>query len=310
MKKDRTGEIGYGLYWVGEAGIPVFVLDGDRPALFDAGFACMGNIYADEIEKVLVGRSPAYLFLTHVHFDHCGAVSVLKKRFPSLEIIGSERARKIIGRPNALDLIRQLNLAAAEMIEERVDLSRPSGEFEPFEIHRTVGEGDVIDISSDLTVQVLETPGHTRDCLSYYIPGLRALISSEAAGIADQTGYIFSEGLVDYGQYVRSLERLARLDVDMLCPGHNFVYTGVDAGNYLRDSLAQSIRFREIVERMLSEENENAERVKARLKRLEYDGKPAPKQPEPAYLLNLDARVNAVRRLRSESAELLSTASA
>jgi hypothetical protein len=34
----------------------------------------------------------------------------------------------------------------------------------------------------------------------------------------------------------------------------------------------------------------------ARVKRIEYDNKPDPKQPEPAYLLNLAAKINAVAK--------------
>jgi hypothetical protein len=41
-------------------------------------------------------------------------------------------------------------------------------------------------------------------------------------------------------------------------------------------------------------------RIKQRIRAYEYDANPAPKQPEPAYLINLEARIKAV--LKADSA--------
>ncbi|MDY6830485.1 MAG: hypothetical protein SWC96_01345, partial [Thermodesulfobacteriota bacterium] len=63
----RSGVIVPGLHVVGPAGVPVFLLDGDRPALVDAGFACLADIYVNDIQKILNGRQPAYALITHSH---------------------------------------------------------------------------------------------------------------------------------------------------------------------------------------------------------------------------------------------------
>ncbi len=56
--------------------MPVYLLDGEKPAIFDAGLAFLGKIYADGIRQVLGRPESRYCFLTHSHFDHCGAVAV------------------------------------------------------------------------------------------------------------------------------------------------------------------------------------------------------------------------------------------
>ena len=44
-----TGKIIDDLYMVGTPAMPVYLLDGEKPAIFDAGLAFLGKIYAEEI---------------------------------------------------------------------------------------------------------------------------------------------------------------------------------------------------------------------------------------------------------------------
>ena len=293
---NKTGQIIEDFYSIGHPAIPVFLLDGVRPLIFDAGFAFLGEIYAREIKKILGDRQPEYLFLTHAHFDHCGSVSILKKYFPLMKVITSKKAKDILERPNAIKLIKALNQASEEIAGDiEIDFAS-SGEFEPFEIDKTVKDDDILKISNGLDIRVIETPGHTSDCLSYYIQGKKILISSEAAGQPDRTGYIVSDCLLDYDQYFSSMKRLSLLDIEILCPGHLFIYTGDDAKKYLRESMLECERFRKLVELCLDEEDGDLDRVKIRIKKIEYDNNDGPKQPEPAYLLNLEARIKAVAK--------------
>lgn len=77
----NTGKILEGLYMVGTPAMPVYLLDGEKPAVFDAGLAFLGRIYTDGIKEIIGGRDFYYFFLSHSHFDHCGAIAVLKKSF-------------------------------------------------------------------------------------------------------------------------------------------------------------------------------------------------------------------------------------
>ena len=75
MHIQQTGKITDDFYVVGNAHVPVYLLDGPKPVLFDAGFTALSNSYEQDIKKILKKRAPAYLFLTHSHFDHIGAAS-------------------------------------------------------------------------------------------------------------------------------------------------------------------------------------------------------------------------------------------
>ena len=163
----------------------------------------------------------------------------------------------------------------------------------------TVQENDVLNIADNISVKIIETPGHTRDCLSYYIPEKKILIASEAFGIQDSTGYIYSDFLVDYDMYYNSIQKMIPLETRVVCTGHNLAFTDKDAADYKQNSLSACKRFFKLVKMFLVEEKEDVEKVKNRIKKIEYDGKQGFKQPEPAYLLNLEARINVVKKWMS-----------
>lgn len=297
----ETGRIAKGFHLIGDPGVPVFLLKGDRPVLFDAGFACMGPLYVEELGKALNGQAPAMCMLTHSHFDHCGAAGYFQKTYPGLEICGAQKAKDVLMRPGAIEVIKQLSESAADMMEEMYGRSAPECPFEAFGVDRVLSEGDEIKVSQDVTVRVIETPGHTRDCLSYYIPELKALIISEAAGIPNRDWYIICDCLVDYDMYFESLKKLADYDVEIIALGHGAVLTGEHAAGYIPLVMKQCETFRKWVWDLLQEHDFDDKKVMTQVKKKEYDDQPFPKQPEPAYLLNLEARIRAVKNKMTAS---------
>ena len=299
MIYSQTGKICDDFFVVGHPAVPVYLLDGPQPVIFDAGFTLLGELYTTEIEKILGSRAPAFCFLTHVHFDHCGAVAAFKRRYPRMEVVASHKAREILKRPSAVERIRYLNLAA-EVLVKQIGVNGTSGaHFESFDIDRYVQEGDRIEIAAGCCVEVIASPGHTWDCLSYRIVDKNILLSSEAAGQPDQTGYIVTDCLADYDCYLRSLQQLKALTPDVLCPGHIFVFSAEDASAYLERAEAACIDFFNLVSACAREKKEDVERIKQRIRAHEYDANPGLKQPEPAYLINLEARIRAVLKAGS-----------
>lgn len=288
----KIGKITRDLYMLADNAMPVYLLDGDKPALFDAGLAFLGDIYVQAIKEVLGSRTPAYCFLTHSHFDHCGSVSVLKSHFPGLKVVASEKTSLVVKRPNAIKLIRSLTQSAWDLADNVGGNIR----FEPFDVDVVLHDTESIEISDELTVRALDTPGHTRDCLSYYIPQKEILMCSEAAGVPDQTGEIISDFLVDYDRYVESMRRLNRLDIEVLCLGHRFAFTGNDAKEYISKAISSCEKFLKRAEACFIAEDSDLQNVIKRVKKFEYDDKPDPKQLEAAYTLNLESRIKVIQK--------------
>ena len=295
MVVEKIGKIADGVYILGHRVAPIYLVDGVYPALFDGGMAFLAPHYHRQIRKILGDRQPAYCFLTHSHWDHCGAVAYLKQQFPRMKVVGSQKAADVMKRPNAVALITELNRSSAPLAAKwGIEASDTS--FASFTVDIVAREGNRFEIAPDLTLHTMETPGHTWDFLSYYMPERKLLMASEALGTRDETGGIIVDCLVDYDACIHSIERLNALDVDILFLGHVSSVTGPDACQHIKDSMRQLKGFKIMVEQLMIDAGGDLDAVKRKVKALEWDHIPGMRQPEPAYLLNLDARIDVVLR--------------
>lgn len=279
------------LYRLGHTAAPVFLWDGPEPVLFEAGFTCLTPLYLEHAKQVLGSRAPAWLLISHVHFDHCGAAGWFQEAWPGLKIAAAPKAESILQRPNAIKLITQLNRTTAQVLAKRRREGVSQEPFKPFTLERTLDDGDALELAGGRRVEVLATPGHTWDHLSFYLPGPKTLLASEATGIEATGGYIVTEFLVSYRAYVQSIRRLAGLEVELLCHGHNNIYKGAAARTYFDNSLAAAELFKDWVLRLIQQEQGDLDQVVELVRIGDYDHRPEPKQPLPAYMLNLEARV-------------------
>jgi 2-aminobenzoylacetyl-CoA thioesterase len=290
-----TGQVREFFHILGLSSFPGYLLGGRRPVLFEGSIACAGKIYEQAVRSVLGTGKPEILFITHAHWDHCGAASYLKGAFPSMRIAASQKTAEILKRQHARELIDRLNKDANSIVGTfpEVDSSQLLEEgFRPFEVDMELKDGEVIELDEGLSVEALATPGHTRDLMSYYIPQKKLLVASEAAGSLDSVGNIITQFLADYDAYLLSLQRLSDLPVEVLCQGHRIVFVGRDEVRaFFARSVSATIHFKERVYELLETEAGSIERVVGKIKAEQYDINDGTKQPEIPYLLNLRAQV-------------------
>lgn len=299
-----TGEIGKGFYVIGSASVPVYLLDGPVPVLFDAGLSAGAFIYETGIRQILGDREPQYLFLTHSHFDHVGSGSYFKDVWPNLKIGGSTRCSEILQKAKAIELLRDLNAEGIRVLNNSGLGPINEKRFESFKLDIMVQPDQTIELSPGVSVVVLNTPGHTWDFMSYWIPEKQILIASESVATYESKGYLQPEFLVDYDSYIDSLKVFKKLGVKILCPGHHALFTDEDAVAHIENSIQAAREYLIVAEKFLVQENGDIEKVVERIKKEEWDPRPWPKQPESAYLLNTWNRVKTIRNRMNRKTEI------
>ncbi|MDH4265542.1 MAG: MBL fold metallo-hydrolase [Deltaproteobacteria bacterium] len=292
MIKESAGKISDELYALGSPALPAYLLVGKTPVLFDAGMTFMGPLYLRELKEHLGDANRlAYCFLTHSHYDHCGAAPFLKANIPGLKIAASSLAGEIFRRPNAVQLIQSLSQSMEEA--NRAQIGDADVTFRGLELDRTLEEGDEIVLEDGNQIQVIATPGHTRDAVSYYLPRLKALVGGEAVGSFDRNFDVHPVFLSSHGDYLSSLEKLSKLEINLLMLGH-FYYLTEGAQTMIAKAIEATKTFGRRIEEELNSLGGDQEAVVKKIFKKDYVEERLIKQEERPFLINLKAQVKAV----------------
>ena len=154
----------------------------------------------DEPERIAAmiassGCTPTMLLLTHGHFDHCTGVAGLLETWPELPVY--------IHRADAVDG------AGGELWFPRL------GEKNQWYYQ----EGDKLTVGG-LTLDVMETPGHSEGSVSLLVEGQSVIFSGDTLFRGNCGRCDFPGG--DYRAMLKSLARLGRLEGQYtVYPGHD-----------------------------------------------------------------------------------------
>ncbi|PKN10491.1 MAG: hypothetical protein CVU72_01010, partial [Deltaproteobacteria bacterium HGW-Deltaproteobacteria-7] len=280
---------------------PAYIVRGEKKNLMiDAGVNLLGPRYLTSIRDILGNPEQLhYLFLTHSHYDHVGAAHYLKRHIPGLAIGAHERLAGLLQKSSVLDVMNQLSGNHVELL--KYNTSAEDLTLRPFEIDIRLKQGEEFDLGG-LTCRVYETPGHTRDSLSFYFPEIKTLFPSEACGVlqGETGGSIQVEFLSSYSDYIESLKLMIALEPEIICLGHAWMLTHEDAKEFLKRALAETYRYRELIESYLIEAGGNIEKAIENMGHVEYDIKGGIYQERVSYMTNLAAQVKHIAGLMKQ----------
>lgn len=287
---------------VAKGHVPAFIYRGKVPVIFDPGISAFGPLYYRKLRSLVSDNdAPLLMLLTHSHFDHCGAASYLQKKYPRAKLGASVRAAEVLQKTSAVDLIRRFN---AEYEHQMADeLQGEDTTFAAIAVDLPLQEGDAVEVGDGRAFRVIETPGHTRDCVSYFDPDSGVLVAGEAAGVPEGE-FIHSVFLSNYEQYIHSIEKLRALNAEALCIAHAGIITGRNGiSAYLQASRAAAEGYRTKIEHLLEKFNGDQERLVDVIVAEEYDSRPHHIVNRNPFITNLRAKVNAIQKLRGNKEE-------
>ncbi len=233
--QEPPAELGGGVWMLGTKAYPLYLIRAQgEAAIVEGGISALGPVLQTQLAELGVGPADVrQAIITHAHPDHVMAIPCLRAMFPELSVAASAAAATTLGVEKAVAFFRQVDSALTDVLRKAGAIG-PDAVLAPVEenriaIDRTLREGDCVTVG-DRTWSVLETPGHSDCSISLHEPASGVLI------ISDATGYLLPAGdawwpnyFTGYGIYVRSIERLAALDAEIVCLSHNGAVCGREA---------------------------------------------------------------------------------
>jgi glyoxylase-like metal-dependent hydrolase (beta-lactamase superfamily II) len=199
-----------------------YLIKGDgKDLIIDTGFNCNPCFQAmqNSLHELRVDLSKTDFFITHRHVDHIGLVSRLATE-SSIIYYNRPDAESKRGWDGLLSCavangFPENQLASA--LQNNPGFKYGSDNTPDFKL---LEDGDKIDIG-DYHFICVQTPGHTRGHMCLYDASKKLLLSGDHI-LNNITPNImcFSEEENPLNDYLTSLERVYKLDVNLILPGH------------------------------------------------------------------------------------------
>jgi glyoxylase-like metal-dependent hydrolase (beta-lactamase superfamily II) len=287
VKTRKIDEIAANVFVINDPMFPIYVIRGQKKLMVDASILAKGAEIEGCLAEILSNDKIDTLLLTHSHYDHTGASAYLQTRH-HFNILASQRTKEILQNPKAIEFIDKLNQEFKHLLnqEDGLRVAMP----ENISVAR---EGDQIPVGKNCRLQVYETPGHTRCSISFLLLPENILFPGDAAGVTEKNGLVKPLFLSSFSQYIGSLEKISRLNAEILALPHNRIIRGQqNVKAFFERSQQEAVKLKETISRELQASSDFAA-IGEKLLDLEYP-LPTIAGPREALLINLTAMVKAI----------------
>lgn len=237
MRIKKAGRIDEGLWLLGTEESCVYLLEGSRSSvLISAGLSyILPDFFRQIADWGISEKKIDHIIILHTHFDHLGVIPFLKRKWPHLKVYASSRGWEVLSNPKAIALINEYTIKVCRRVQGNANVLSSLDWQWRNDVHgEKLKQNSLIDLG-DRQVEIHETPGHSSCSISAYVPQLKALFPSDAVAIPYQNEYVIAAGS-SFEAYQHSLDKLAGLDVEMLCADHYGYITGAEAMHYVAQS--------------------------------------------------------------------------
>jgi glyoxylase-like metal-dependent hydrolase (beta-lactamase superfamily II) len=246
-------------YQLGTPSYPAYLSMGDSGMIIEGGTGATFPIIVDQIKEL--GIEPErikYIALTHTHPDHVGAVPHLKKLWPHLKVVGSERAARQLQKEEFTKNFISMDQTITEILLVKGDIARWSDEPENavFDVDMIVGEGEKIDLGGGVEWTVYETPGHSPCHISFHNERDGILVIGDATGIYEpDKEFFWPNYFQSLEEYCQSIRKLAALPARIGVRSHGGVVAGEPRSYLQRVMKATKSYHRELLGRVANGED-------------------------------------------------------
>lgn len=249
MKIKKPGKVTDRIFLLGCEEFCIYILKGDQEyTLIGGGIAYIISDVIQQLREFGIEEAKiTRMIILHSHFDHCGIIPFLKKRWPWAKVTASVRAKELLADPKIVKHIASLNQDFTNYYKQKNKSLQPDFIFTEIEVEEVIKGGDML-CCGDLILEVIDTPGHSSCSIAIYVPRLKALFASDAGGIpcGEQ---IFTAANSNFDNYQLSLEKIVAYDVETFMAEHFGALIGEDGRNFLKKSINAAKKMRSTLEK-------------------------------------------------------------
>jgi len=246
---------GYANSYILETKNSIFIIDGNIESAKE--------LFDQTLDTFSIHEKPIYLLITHGHWDHLGLAYYLKEKYNAI-ICANKEAEKMMS-----DIAYHIDHLYDRYVPE-YSFSNTIGDIfnkefsHPVSIDKIIQDGDVFE-DEDFSLQVIATPGHCDDELSFYNPQNQLLFSGDTI---QGNGYNHHPALYDDKfKLEKSLQIIKQLAPKVIYGGHFYI----GEPNMCARFVDTSILFIKIVDKFLDgHPGSFEERVEMFLKEFDY----------------------------------------
>ncbi len=181
-----------------------YVIKDEKTAVMDTVDPRRTDEWLQNVERVMEGKAPDYLVISHLEPDHAGSIQKIAEKYPSMKLVSNAKVFAMLPQFFAFDLTDRMV---------------------------TVGEGDTLELGSHTLHFVMAPMVHWPEVMVEYESSEKILFAADGfgkfgamdadEGWTDEARRYFINIVGKYGPQVQALlKKASTLDIAMICPLH------------------------------------------------------------------------------------------
>ncbi len=163
------------------AAIPPARIENVPFVVFDPGTTAHAQQLAQRFTQAgLKIENLSLILLTHLHPERCAGASWLASRAGNAKVVGSSQMAAALRNSEVCQALLDADLGWSK--EFGIVATPPNKKIAPLTIHEEVMDGEILGVGDDVTIRVLNSPGHTAESLWYLIQPHGILIGDDLIG--------------------------------------------------------------------------------------------------------------------------------
>ena len=201
----------------GNGGEAFLIVGSEKTAVHDCGMACFSRELISNIHEILdpLEKPLDYVFMSHTHYDHIGALPYIIDEWPEVKVCGAEKAVRVFASDVALETMRELGDNADRLYGTDFGHVKTDG----LRVDLVLSDGDEVDLGG-IRVVFYEAKGHTDCSAAYMILPQKILFLSESAGQFERPGKVGISCLKSHDQCIASAKKLQALKARRIISMH------------------------------------------------------------------------------------------